>query len=286
MEFEKNLFCLYSDEKCDDGGIEALRLYLPTKDGYVNHNITHSVMKSTNCDTWRLSTVYFCNDAFERVRPLTRSGAEWEMALKIKGRPDFIGGYAHGDEVFKSVKLTIDGEERILTDISVLTAFERLEYEVWSVGYDPNDSITEAILHDKRIIVDENGVRVEQRVEWLNDYELGNSYMAMMPPFKSETDFYFTDNDPTKKEIPEKVSIAETCNTKGLYLRGNAGFTFGLCPEKYLSDSDGANTYLITDNGGVPYNKMYFLLHHGGKACKGDVWETVTIYAVEKSEKS
>ena len=237
-------------------------------------------MESTNCDVWRLSAVYFCNEAFERVRPLTRSGAEWEMALKIKGRPDFIGGYAHGDEVFNRTKLTIDGEERILNDISSPTAFERLEYEVWSVGYDPNDSKTEAILHYKKIIADESGIKVEQRVEWLNDYELENSYMAMMPPLKSETDSYFTDLDSAIKEIPEKVSILETSKAKKLYLLGKSSFTFGLCAEKYLNGADGANTYLISDNGGVPYNKMYFFLHHGGSVDTGEVWETVTRYTI------
>ena len=284
MKLKKYLFCLYSNEKCDDSGIEALKLYLPTKDGYVNHNIVHSVMKSTNCDIWRLSAVYFCNNAFEPIRPLTRSGAEWEMALKIDGRPDFIGGYAHGDEVFQNVKLTIDGEECEITEISAPKSFNELIFEVWSVGYDPNDSITEALLHYKKFIVNESGVKVEQSVEWLEDFELGNSYMAMMPPLKCETDFYFDDNDTAIKEIPTIVSIAKTCNAKALYLLGNAGFKFGLCAVKYLSGENGENTYLVSDNGGVPYNKLYFVLQHKGFVNEGDVWKTVTRYTIEANE--
>ena len=284
MNLKKDLFCLYSNEKHDDSGIEALKLYLPTKDGYVNHNIVHSVMKSTNCDTWRLSVAYFCNNAFESVRPLTRSGAEWEMALKIKGRPDFIGGYAHGDEVFQKIKLTVDGKECKFADFSVPKCFSELIFEVWSVGYDPIDSKNEALLHYKKFIVNESGIKVEQRVEWLQDFELENSYMAMMPPLKCETNHYFDDNDIAIKEIPQIVSIAKTSAAKTLYLLGKAGFKFGLCAEKYLSVENGENTYLISDNGGVPYNKLYFVLHHGGFVNKGEVWATVTKYTIEANE--
>ena len=273
-------FCQYSNECKFDHGVEALRLFLPTTDGYINHNIVHSVMEESKCDTWRLSVVYYCDGDFKCVRPLTRSGAEWEMALKIKGRPDFIGGYAHGDEVFERTVLKLDGEEKEITSLETLTEFGTLSLEVWSVGYDPNDSITEALLHYKKIIADESGIKVEQRVEWLNDYELENSYMAMMPPLKSETDSYFTDLDSAIKEIPEKVSILETSKAKKLYLLGKSSFTFGLCAEKYLNGVDGANTYLISDNGGVPYNKMYFFLHHGGSVDTGEVWETVTRYTI------
>ena len=284
MGDKSKLYCIYTNQRCDDSGIEALKLYLPTDGGYINYNVVHSLMKSTNCDIWRLSVVYFCNYELERVRPLTRGGAEWEMAIKIKGRPDFIGGYAHGDEVFKRIKLTVDGEKREIGDICEKTAFNELIFEVWSVGYDPIDSETESLLHYKKIIVNESGITVEQRVEWLNDYALDNSYMAMMPPLKAETDHYFTDKDSTVRDIPERVLLTETGDIKSLYLFGKCGYTFVLQALKYLNDAEGRNTYYISDNGGVPYNKMYFLLNHRGNAIKGEAWETVTGYAVRKND--
>ncbi len=273
-------FCQYSNECKFDHGVEALRLFLPTTGGYINHNIVHSVMEESKCDTWRLSVVYYCDGDFKCVRPLTRSGAEWEMALKIKGRPDFIGGYAHGDEVFERTVLKLDGEEKEITSLETLTEFGTLSLEVWSVGYDPNDSITEALLHYKKITVSERGVKVDQRVEWLNDYELGNSYMAMMPPFKEVTDSYYTNIAPEPKSIGNIVSISETGSFDTLCLFGKSGFTFSMKVEKYLND--GNNTFLITDNRGVPYNKMYFYLQHGGAVNKGDVWETCTVYTIDQ----
>ena len=41
--------CKYSADRTDDSGVEAVKLYMPVKGGYVNYNIVHSVMERTNC---------------------------------------------------------------------------------------------------------------------------------------------------------------------------------------------------------------------------------------------
>lgn len=283
MNEANQIWCKYSADRTDDSGVEAVKLYMPVKGGFVNYNIVHSVMERTNCNTWRLSVVYFCDEALSPVRPLTRSGAEWEMALKIKERPDFIGGYAHGDEVFSRIAVTVDGMEKELSDLSEISAAKELIFEVWSTGYDPNDSVSESLLHYKKIICTAEGVRVEQRVEWLQDYELNNSFMAMLPPFKCETDHYFSDKAPESRPIPPE-GVNEQGDVKAIYLSGEAGFTFCLKAEKYLTDEEKGNCYFIRDNGGVPYNKMYFLLMHKGSVKKGEVWETVTAYQITANE--
>ena len=283
MNEKKAAFCLYSKEKADDGGIESLKVFLPSGEGYINHNIVHSRAEASKCDTWRLSTVYFCDEAFDRVKPLTRSGAEWEMALKLDGRPDFVGGYAHGDEVFQSINVKVDGCEVALDSLTIPTPFEDLSFEVFSTGYDPIDSATEVLLHYKKITFEGLSVKVEQRVEWLGDYALGRSYMAMMPPLKDVTDHYYTDKDPDKKPI----KLAEDVSGSGsdsVCLCGESGFTCEMKVPKYLADKETGNSFLVTDNGGVPSNKMYFVVHHGGSVNKGDVWETVTEYSIFQKE--
>lgn len=280
MNKKNTAFCLYSKEKADDSGIESLKIFLPTGQGYINHNIVHSVSDKSKCDIWRLSVVYFCDSELNRIKPLTRSGAEWEMALKLSGRPDFIGGYAHGDEVFQSIKVKVDGREVTLESLEAQTQFDSLSFEVFSTGYDPCDSITEVLLHYKKITVEGLAVRVEQRVEWLGSYELGRSYMAMMPPLKTVTDCYCTDIDPIKKPINLAENISG-CGADAVCLCGEDGFGFEMKVEKYLTDGERGNSFLITDNGGVPYNKMYFILHHSGAVNKGDVWDTETIYTVD-----
>ena len=281
MNANKRAFCKYCGESADDSSVEALQLYLPVNEGYINYNVVHSVMERTKCNAWRLSVAYFCNEALEPIHPLTRGGAEWEMALKIVDRPDFIGGYAHGDEVFREIKVSLDGKAFDLRELTELTAFGELAFEVWSVGYDPLDSCSEALLHYKRIVADESCVRVEQSVEWLNDYAVGRSYMAMMPPLKDVTDHYYTDADPIPKPL-KPMSETSGNNVDAVYLCGEGGFTLGMRVEKYLSDKEKGKSFLITDNGGVPYNKMYFPLQHKGLVNKSDVWETVTVYAINR----
>lgn len=281
MESNRSILCQYSADRADDSGIESLKIFCPTDGGYINYNVVHSLSEVSKCDTWRLSVAYYCDGALNRVRALTRSGAEWEMALKISGRPDFIGGYAHGDEVFDALDIKIDGKICGLNDLQELTAAKYITVEVASRGYDPNDSTSEAHIHQKKICFDISGVRVEQRVEWLNGYELGRSYMAMMPPIKDVTDHYFTDKDPAK--IPIKLAEdASGCGVDAICLCGESGFIFEMRVEKYLSDVEKGNSFLVTDNGGVPYNKMYFVLCHGGSVSKGDVWESVTVYEISK----
>ena len=114
-------FCQYVRGATEDAGIEGLRLYLPIEKGYVNYNIVHSVSEGRQCDTWRMSVVYLCDEKLCRIRPGTRAGAEWEMALKLTGRPDFIGGFAHGDEVFYKTEVTVDGQKRELESLFKLS---------------------------------------------------------------------------------------------------------------------------------------------------------------------
>lgn len=281
MSESEKLFCKYSREATDDAGTEVIKLFLPVNEEYVNYNIVHSVSPARQCDTWRLSVVYLCDETLCRIRPLTRAGAEWEMALKLQDRPDFVGGFAHGDEVCEKVELTVDGERRVLENISDMTAFDELAFEVWSRGFDPSTPKTEALSHYKKFIVTRDGVRVEQRVEWLGDFELGRSYMAMLPPLKSETESYFSAADKISKPICAKSDMSG-CD-RAVYLTGNTGVTFCMKVEKYISDTKGGIDFFVSDNGGVPYNKVYFVLPHKGRARMGDVWNTVTHYSIQKS---
>ena len=278
----KHNFCQYVKGATDDAGTESLRLYLPDDSGHINYNIVHSVSPARRCDTWRLSVVYLCDGQRARVRPLTRAGAEWEMALKIKERPDFIGGFAHGDERLDGIVLTLDGEQKNVEELCQAVSFDRLTLEVWSCGYDPSNTDVKTLSHYKKIIADSNGIRVEQRIEWLGDYELGRSYMAMFAPLKSETDSYYTASDSQQKPIGENAGISSYDSAGKLYLTGKNGLEFCLKVDKYLSDPERGHEFLISDNGGVPYNKMYFALCHNGEVKTGDVWETVTVYSIKK----
>ena len=277
----KKSFCQYVRGAIDEAGVEAVKVFVPLDKGYINYNIIHSVRVGIQCDTWRLGATYYCNESLEKVKPLTRAGAEWEMAIKIKDRPDFIGGYAHGDEALDRAVLNVDDVCCEIDAFLTLTEFENLSLEVWSRGFDPSNTDVEALVHYKKITVNSSGVRVQQRVDWLGNYELDRSYMAMFAPLKTETNHYYSASDRTLKAIGENVGVSGFDRAGALYLNGKTGFTFCLKVEKYLSDIEQGHEFLISDNGGVPYNKMYFALHHNGCVKKGDFWETVTGYSIE-----
>lgn len=278
----KFAYCEYVTGKLEDSGTEALRVFLPAARGYILHYLVHSVKEDNGCDLWRLGPAYHVADDFTDEVLLTTPRAEWEMAIRLKERPDFIGGVIHGDERMTRVAFRLDGREIVPAALQVRTAFSALEVEVDSTGFDPIAPRTEVLLHHKTLTFTAEGVTVRQRVEWLGDYALGSSYMAMMPPRKEWTSFYKTDTVTALNPITEE-RISATEKAEELYLCGDT-YGFSMRVPRYLSGAEG-NRYLITDNGGGSYHKMYFVLAHGGAARAGDVWETETRYRITVLER-
>ena len=268
-------FCSYTTDCSREGGTEALYIYIPTGEGYIRYQVVHTVVPQIKSNTWRLGYVSHVNDALQNERIITDPGAEWEMAIELQGRVDFIGGLAHGDETFSSMKLTVDGKENTVSGMNFVS-FDTLTVEVYSTGYDPNVAGREVLSHYKKLIFTKDGVRVEQRVEFKTDEVPKRVYFAMMPPLKDFTDHYYTNRDDTHKKIPAQASESGT-DLNSLTLVGEDGFSFRMTVEKY---SEGANAISIRDNGGGAYNKMYFSYRGGDHVSAGDVWETVTVYEI------
>jgi len=275
---KKGPYCRYDSSLDWEGAVGRLGIFLPTARGYVNYNLVHSVHKGKNCDTWRLGKAYALDDGLENEWELTPAGAEWDMALRLSGRPDFIGGYAHGDEAFTHFSAELDGSAVDIRTLDSLTPFEELCITVDSVGYDPADSQTQALLHRKEYRIHKKKVILHQRVEWLNDYTLGSSYMAMMPPLKGLTDYFHTDADPVPKEaITHYGSVAGA--REAVVYGASSGIRFSMSVPQYPR-LEGGSRFLLTDNHGGRYNKMYFVICNGAQVARGEVWETTTEYQI------
>ena len=279
---EKKAYCQYDPALDFEGAQGGLRLFIPTKRGYVNYNLVHSVRADRNCDTWRLGKAYAFDDAFENEYELTPKGAEWDMAVKLSGRPDFIGGYAHGDEKYTSLSVLVDGESVRAETLCARTSFAELRITVTSVGYDPADPATAALKHEKCYTVTAVGITLEQRVEWLHDYTLGSSYLAMMPPLKTLTDSFYTNVDPTPKEPVANYGSVPGATEAVVFGRAS-GISFRMSVLRYPRLA-GGNRFFMTDNHGCPYNKMYFVVCNGADVSAGDVWESETIYTITVGE--
>lgn len=278
----KKSYCKFDPAISFERGLGGLKIYIPTEVGYIIHTFIHSYGEASNCDMWRLSVVFACDDDFENEMPITKQGAEWEMAIMIKGRPDFIGGYAHGDEVFRSLSLQLDGEEKEITSLTEMTPFEEIKIIETSCGYDPLDSKTHVLDHRKEYTVNKDGIKLAQRVKWHTDADLGHCYFAMMPPIKCLTDVYYTDVDPTHTPF----SLADL---GGNFIVANAKYACLYGKESHLHyhmrvenyDYYPRNIFSVSDNGGDSYNKMYFHFCSPDKVACDAVWEPITYWKIE-----
>lgn len=276
--FEKQLYCIY-DASCNiEYASEGLKIYMPSNIGYINYNVVHSVNSSIHVDTWRLGQAFSCDDEIKKHTAITSHGAEWDMAVRIQGRDDFIGGCAHGDEKYSSFDVKIDGTQKDVTSLNELTPFNRMVVSVDSIGYDPNDHASEVLLHHKEYTIDARGITLNQKVEFLGDYLMSTSYLAMMPPLKTLTDTYYTDVDFT----PTAMKYGSTIGATKAVVYGS-NYTFIMSIPKYPMYASG-NRLLLQDNGGLPYNKMYFMVCNGENVAKGDIWESTTKYQITNKE--
>lgn len=271
---------------------EALKIYIPQNTNYAMWRFKHSKVDSTFCDTWRIGDVWQVSSDFSPIYQLTSDGAEWEMAVHLADRPDFIGGYAHGDEIYNSINCFIDG--KLIIDLTSLTLqrFNELKIIVCSDGYDPNDNETKVLTHQKELVFSKEGVTVKQNVIWENDYDLTACYLAMMPPKKylNEhviTDSYYTSNNMALVDFTDTDDSGYSINfitnvPNGLYeISKENGYYFTMEIPEYVTTKKGF-AGILTDNSSNNYHKMYFRLALNGDTVEsGERWDTITFYNIQ-----
>ncbi len=277
----KPLFLNYKSSIRFEDGQGGVEIYIPSEKGYILYNFIHSVSTSKNGDNWRLSYVYGCNDELVDKNQIT-TVAEWEMAVRLKGRPDFIGGFAHGDEKYTSLTFYIDGMECDPTKLSEVSQFTEIKVTETSEGFDPSDNVTHVLNHEKLYTFNKDGVRVDQKVEWLDDYDIERAYLAMMPPKKAYSHYYSTSADPTENTIPSGTNVYVYETNSATLTTNNKEYTFTMSVnDEYLGKKP---TFSMGDNGGGDYNKMYFHYCVGITVKKGDIWESFTQYKIDRKE--
>lgn len=268
------------------GADEVLDVYIPAKVGYTHVLIGHSVSANGNADVWRIIQFAAVDDEMVTRYKITQFG-ETEMAVKINGRDDFIGGYTHGDEITVpgSAVFILDGEKVDPAMLTELTVFDELRISEATNMFDPADHTTQVGTHGKEYVITENGIYIDQSVKWMGAYTLDASYMPMLCAIRGNdkvselqiTDTYIDNGDFTPYDV------------------GTAGFTTypltkktgvdrvtlfsdksGLCATvKVLESPDlpGAISFLY--NGADTYNKIYFAVCGYGKThttTNGEKW--------------
>lgn len=179
-----------------------INIFLPTTYGYIRYAFGHSVDANINADSWRIFRAIASDENMEDRFRITAYG-EWEMALRIDGGTDFIGGVLHGDEVMEDVTFFIDGKEIDISTLVALTDFSELRIVENTLLYNPDVADENVAQHSKEYIFTADGITINQRVKWLMAKTLTTSYSCMFPLIRGNdtvsdlqiTAAYYDDND-------------------------------------------------------------------------------------------
>lgn len=264
--------------------------YIPTVSGYyLRYKFVHFVDNGMNADGWVQRTVDLVSHSKKIVITPVVNDGEWEMAIMITGRPDFIGCMNHGSEISTIVNFYFDGVNSAITDGKSLVCKE-IKINQKSTMYDPADETTIVGYHYKTYIITADGIEIRQRIEWVTAQNLGLSYTCMLPAIRGNDTY--TPIQVTDRAYDEKTFTEYDCSTTSMdpYLtnqndkgdRFNLYGTasgFSLLAECFMKDRpDSACAFL---SNAVYYNKIYFA-HNGTNydVANGDVWEWVSKYKI------
>ena len=264
---------------------ERISVYIPATTGYLMYRLYHFIDSSINCDCWQIYNLYFVNESLGGQIDLTAKG-EWECALHLAGRDDFSGGHTHGDELFTSLTVLLNG---VPVDASTLTAntdFDKLTIIRASKLYDPSDHTTEIAEHGVEYVFNKNGLTIRQSIKWLVSAELTNCFMAMFTPLKSKIDRAFFNSRSDIVELASATSertdtVTASKATSTTLWDSEGGLSATIATPSYPMGLTGGDNASISDNGGLSYNKLYYkVCGTGYTSTVGELWKSESVYAL------
>ena len=256
----------------------GLYIYIPTGKGFMRYAFKHNINAEIVCNTWRIDSLYACDENFSERFKATTSG-EWECAVRLDGRSDFSGGVAHGDEMTTDIVFILNGQPYTAEEISALdqTWFEELRIVETSTLYDPLDDVTAIATHTKEYIFNKENLTLTQHVKWLITDNLSTCYLAMLTPAKTCTDMFYCDTELTP--VASLSAYGNHDNVKrAIQYDTEAGFLCSMEILEYPSGYPGSDIFSLRDNSGGDYNKMYFNVCTGGRITAGTDWKSKTVY--------
>lgn len=263
-------------------GSDNLDIFIPSASGYVKYVFGRSNNQTGYLDLWKMLNAYKCNDAGVEQLAITTAG-EWEAAIFIIGRDDFMGG-VHGDEIYTSIKCFADGALVDLATAQSGLKFNELRVLETSTMYDPADHTTQMATHTSEHVFTADGLVINQSIKWLASAQLGSSYMAMFPVAQAVSSAYCTDKDYTPVAIPEggagQINIYGVKSVNVWDEASGIFCVFGV--ERYVNTQDDTRHFLMHNNGqSGTYNKCYFFTSHSGDSVSAnDIWKSTTIYKI------
>jgi len=261
---------------------------------------------NSQLDNWRLKGGWETTAEHVRGNQIINTG-EWEMALRISGDSDSVGGY-HGDELQHDMLLLVDGVPLSQTATVSLRGAREVQALQNSYVFDEN---VEAIIdagtglptnaiakHSKRYFFTAEGVRVAQRLEWLQDRSLVSAWVAMFPILRnrdSTTGPLITDaairsrlfevEDLSTWDEGGALTYTPVQDGDSVTLWGATSGISGKVQFTRTPDLPNQKVYISTNTSA--YNKVYFNLRGDAtagdpliSALTADVWEWESFYQI------
>lgn len=302
VRYKQKCLCLYSNRTVDYADMtECLDIYIPMNNGYINYVMGHCVSTLNNADLWRLVQVDYVNSGLGLEHHITQQG-ETEMALKIDGRDDFVGGRTHGDELFISstLRIAVDGRMVDFGDLSVITEFDDLQIFQTTRMYDPADHTTFIGNHEECWKFDLNGMEINQNIKFASDLTLGGSYVPMLCVLRGNdsaiglqiTDTYIDNGNFTPYDVSVAGFTTYPTQLKNdvtqIYLYGApTGVRCELEITEQPKGLNGEGTFLYNGEG---YNKVFCCVCGYNNTASnlqhvvaGDIWRFKTKFKITKN---
>lgn len=275
----------YTSESGVDSSTEKFDVYVPQKGlsdlKYIHYVIVHTVDENERSDIWRVAYCYISNLDFVDEKQVTTTG-EWEMAIQLLGKDDFIGGFMHGDEKQYSVKFfanRVEYDKTVFTDIRYVDSFSFVQQ---SDMYDPAPpyltyKVAEHYSFHEFNMKNEHQLEISQRVKWRMNLNFTTSYLAMFPIAKEMSTKYFTNVDYALKETSTYIKVPEATEARLNSQNENVSAVFGISE---YPNYDTGHQFLVSDNGGTAYNKSYYIIGESGMTDTQKDWVSKTYYDI------
>lgn len=263
--------------------------YIQGNDGnYLRFKFEHFIDADINSNVYVQRVVDLVEDDKRTViKPIIREG-EWDMAIMLQGRSDYIGGKNHGSEVTTQATMYFDGVpySTLMQDV-----FDCKEIIIATIAnmYDPNDESTIVAIHHKKYIITANEIVIKQNIEWLDDFMASESYSLMLPAVRGNdiysaeqiTDRFYDDKTLTLYDIAtttfDPYVIAKNnkgnCMTlygvnSGIYMTAECDIVGKEVPFAYVTNSSYYNKiYMAYCGNNTPVNN-------------GDIWQWSSKYQI------
>ena len=245
------------------------------------YTIEHEVTPFTdgglyqNKDTWRIV------DCSINGLKAYQSGA-WETAIQVEGLPDFMGTF-HGYEGTDSVGFYADNKKITSGSFSANEVFVVVRGKIFRHGTSDDVVATFTRLYTFK----DGELKLNQKFNWLAEFELINAYLAMQPIKRTVNDNGTGSNITTTvlTDLDYKEYDISSVNSS-LPIKN---YVNGVKFAQIWGRDVGASILVETEDGDVDiylwqapqYNKIYFTYKRNSHIAIGDKWNFTTTYKVK-----